>query len=204
MIRSSRTAASLALAGVVLLASCGGGRPSKYYMLAVPPASAPAAAALPVDLLVGRVTAPQLLRDDRIVYQATSNQLGTYEYHRWAEPPAMMLEELLLRAMRDGGRFRSVQSQKSNTRGDFVVRGRLYEFGEVSGSPLTARMKLELEAYTPLDGKVVYVQLFTHTEQVQGKEVVDVVAALDRAVQRTLADFTAGLADRLAKVPPKS
>jgi ABC-type uncharacterized transport system auxiliary subunit len=194
----------IAAAGLVAaLAACGSVRPSKYYTLSVPAAAPVAGAAAPADVLVGRVTAPQMLRDDRIVYRSSGTQLGAYEYHRWAEPPTEMISELLFRSLRDSGRFRSVQSLRSNARGDILVRGRLYEFGEVTGSPLTGRVKLEVEAYDQQTGKVVFSRMFSADEPVNGKEVADVVAALDSAVKRALSEFTTGFADYCAAHPPK-
>ena len=201
MIRTLRIVSAIALCAA--LASCGSSRPSKFYSLQVPSATPAAASRLPVDVLVGRISAPQILRDDRIAYRASATELGTYEYHRWAEPPAVMIEELVLRSLRDSGRFRSVQTQKSNTRGEFIVRGRLYEFGEVSGTPLTGRIKLELEAYDPGEGRVVFTRLFASDEPVNGKEVADVVVALDRGVQRAVSEFVPAFADYCAKNPPR-
>jgi len=41
-----------------------------------------------------------LYREDRIVYGNGAEQLGTYEYQRWAEPPTEMIQEVLLRELR--------------------------------------------------------------------------------------------------------
>lgn len=201
MIRTVRFVSAIAFCAA--LASCGSTRPSKYYSLQVPSTSAAATSPLPLNVLVGRISAPQILRDDRITYRASANELGSYEYHRWAEPPAVMIEELVLRSLRDSGRFRSVQSQKSNTRGEFVVRGRLYEFSEVVGTPVIGRIKLELEAYDPAEGRVVFTRLFAGDEPVNGKVVADVVAALDRGVQRAVSEFVPAFADYCAKNPPR-
>ncbi len=200
MMRRYRLLAASAL--VIILSACGSSRPSKYYMLQLP-AAPEGGAALPVDLLVGRIFAPQLLRDDRIIYRAGANEVGAYDYHRWAEPPGPMLESVLLHSLRQSGRYRAVHSYRSNARGDVLIRGRLYDFSEVTGSPLVARLKLELEAYDIAAQKPVFARSYSQDEQVSGKEVADVVAALDRATQRAVADFNAGLVEALAKWSPK-
>ena len=52
-------------------AGCGGSRPIKYYVLDAGPAPAVSATPqIPVTLLVSRVTAAHLYRDDRLVYGA--------------------------------------------------------------------------------------------------------------------------------------
>ncbi len=195
---------ALALA-VGALASCGATRPSKYYQLEVP-AVAPAGGvpdAYSVSLLVGRLTAPHLYRDDRIVYRTGPEQLGTYQYHRWAEPPTEMLEAILLRMLRASGRHGTVQSLRSNARGDYIVRGRLFNFEELAGGALAARVAFEIELYEIKTGTTVWSQYYSHDEPVNGKTVADVVAALDRNVQRGLEQVTAGLDQYFSTHPPK-
>jgi len=197
--------AVLSLALVVgALAGCGATRPSKYYQLEVPqvPSAAGGRDPYPVALLVGRLTAPHLYRDDRIVYR-TGPQLGTYQYHRWAEPPTEMLEAVLLRTLRASGHYRTVQSLRSNARGDYIIRGRLQNLEEVSGGSLAARVTFEIELYEIKTGTTVWSQFYSRDEPVNGKGVAEVVAALDRNVQRGLEQITSGLDQYFAAHPPK-
>jgi len=194
-------ALALALAG---LAACGSVRPSKYYALAIP-ASAPAPAVVrpsPVALLIGRLTAPHLYRDDRIVYRTGPERLGTYAYHRWAEPPTEMLEAILLRLLRESGHYRSVQFLRSNARGDYIVRGHLYNFEEIEGRSVSGRVAFELELYENKTGTTVWSQFYSHDEPVNGKEVEAVVEALDRNAQRGLQQVVAGIEQYFASHPP--
>src|SRR6202163_3094621 len=125
---------------------CGAARPSKYYQLTVPGDLAPAADPnpYPVTLLLGPLTSSHLYREDHIVYSSAGQNMGTYEYQRWAEPPTEMIDEVLFRQLRASGRFRAVNSMHSNARGDYVLHGRLYDFKEMSGSSLLARVAFEL------------------------------------------------------------
>src|SRR6267143_711286 len=77
---------------------CGATRPSRYYQLTVPPDAAAVERpdSLPVTLLLGAFMTSHLYREDRIVFGNGPEQLGTYEYQRWAEPPAEMIQEVLL------------------------------------------------------------------------------------------------------------
>jgi ABC-type uncharacterized transport system auxiliary subunit len=177
------------------LAGCGAARPSKYYQLEVPqvPSAAGTHDPYPVALLVGRLAAPHLYRDERIVYRTGPEQLGTYQYHRWAEPPTEMLEAILLRMLRASGRYRTVQSLRSNARGDYIIRGRLQNLEEVSGGSLAARVAFEIELYEIKTGTTVWSQFYSRDEPVTGKGVAEVVAALDRNVQRGLEQISAGL-----------
>ncbi len=185
------------------MAACGSTRPSKYYQIEVPETPPAASNPWPVALLLGRISAPHLYRDDRIVYRTGPEQLGAYEYHRWAEPPTEMLEDALLRMLRASGRYRTVQPLRSNARGDFILRGRLHHFEEVSGGSLAARVAFEMELYEPQTGTTVWTHFYSSDEPVQGKEVAQVVQALDRNVKRGLQEVTTGLEQYFSAHPPK-
>ena len=36
------------------------------------------------------------------------NEIGTYNYHHWAEPPARMVKVILIRQLRASGKYQSV------------------------------------------------------------------------------------------------
>jgi len=188
---------------LAVMAGCGATRPSKYYTLEVPDKPPATGHSYPVSLLVGRFAAPHLFRDDRLVYRSRNAEMGTYEYHRWAEPPTEMLETMLVRLLRASGQYRSVELLRSNARGDYIVRGRLSALEEVDdGSPL-ARVALEIELYSPKTGTTVWSHFYRHDEPVNGKTVPAVVEALNRNVQSGLAETVAGLDQYFAEHPPK-
>lgn len=190
---------------VVFLGGCGAARPTKYYQLTVPgdaPAS-PGADPAPVTLLVGNLQASHLYREERIVYSADGEQMGTYEYQRWAEPPTEMVEEVLLRELRASGRYRAVYAQHSNTNGDFLLRGRLYDFKEVTGKAMVARVTVEFEMRDLKSGATVWTHYYQSDEPVNRKDVPAMVAALDRNVQRGVKEVLAGLDQYFASHPAK-
>jgi cholesterol transport system auxiliary component len=186
--------ATVALA-IGLLNGCGAGPPIKYFRLTVSPDAAKAerAEAFPVTLLVGSLTASHVYRGDRIVYGNGQQQMGTYQYQRWADPPTEMIEEVLLRSLRASGRYRAVYSQRSSTQGDYALRGRLQDFQELTGSRMSARVTLELEMRDLKTGATVWTHDYTHDEPVDGKDVLAVAAALDRNAQRGVSEMLASL-----------
>jgi len=187
------------------LSGCGAARPSKYYQLTVP-ADAGAiekADAVPVRLLLGGLVTSHLYREDRIVYGNGPEQLGTYEYQRWAEPPAEMIQEVLLRELRATGHYRAVHMRRSNVTGDFAIRGRLYDFKEVDGSPTSTRVTLELEMRDLKTGATVWNHYYTHDEPASGKDVPAIVAALDKNVQQGVKEMVESLDQYFASHPIK-
>ncbi len=197
--------ALLTAMALVTPSGCGAARPSKYYQLTVPgeQSAAQGADPVPATLLLGPLLASHLYREDRIVYSMGGAQMGTYEYQRWAEPPTEMIEEVLLRRLRASGHYKAVYAHRSNANGDFVLRGRLYDFKEVSGSPILAKVTFDLELRDLKSGATVWTHYYTHDEPVAGKDIPAIVAALDRNVQAGVKGVLVSLEQYFAAHPVK-
>jgi len=191
----NRRFVSIAALAAGLLTGCGAARPSKYYQLTVPGDAALAAERSPyaVTLLLGPLRASHLYREDHIVYSSTGQNMGTYAYQRWAEPPTEMLVNVLLRDLRASGRYRAVDVLRSNSHGDFILYGRLYDFKEISTAPLMARITVDLEMRETKTGSTVWTHFYSHDEPVSGKDISAVVAALDRNAQRGMGEVKSSL-----------
>src|SRR5258708_33304153 len=94
----------------------------------------------------------------------------------------------MLRRLRAYGRYRDVNTLRSGAQGDYVLRGRLYDFKEVSGQSLVARLSFELELHDTKTNATVWTHSYNYDEPVGGKDVPSVVATLDRNVQRASAE----------------
>jgi cholesterol transport system auxiliary component len=203
--RRIRDAALIVLA-VGFAAGCGASRPVKYFALEVPetPTVAQSSSAqYPVSLLVTRVAATHLYRDDRLVYGINAEELGTYEYARWAEPPVDMIQDSLIASLRSTKQFRSVSAVASNLRGDYLVRAHLEALDEVEQPQLAARFAMEIDLYDPKSGATVWSDSYSHDQAVQGKKVEDVVAALDQNVKTGMNQLASNLAQYFASHPPQ-
>jgi ABC-type uncharacterized transport system auxiliary subunit len=178
-----------------MLNGCGAARPSKFYQLTAvgdrPSGADPSPYAL--TLLLGPITSSHLYRDDHIVYTSNGQAMGTYEYQRWAEPPSEMIDDVLLRQLRVSGRYQHVYSLRSDVRGDYLLHGHLYDFREISGNGLAARVAFEFELRDFKTGNTVWTRYYSHDEPVDGKDVPAVVAALNRNVASGLSELREGL-----------
>jgi ABC-type uncharacterized transport system auxiliary subunit len=185
----------LAVLSAALVAGCGAARPNAYYQLTVPGDrnAAPDRSPYAITLLLGPLRASHLYREDHIVYSSSGEHMGTYQYQRWAEPPTEMLDDIMLRELRASGRYRAVDALRSNARGDFILYGHLYDFKEISGAPLMARLTFDLELRETKTGATVWTHFYTHDEPVEGKDISAVVAALDRDAQRGVGELMSGL-----------
>ena len=178
-----------------ILNGCGAARPSKFYQLTIPSDKTSGAAPAPyaVTLLLGPITTSHLYRDDHIVYTSNGEAMGTYEYQRWAAPPSEMISDVLLRKLQDSDRYEHVYTLRSDSRGDYVLRGRLYDLREIDGKEPAARVAFEFELRDSKTGTTVWSRSYSHDEPVSGKNVTAVVAAMDRNVQSGLGEVLGGL-----------
>jgi ABC-type uncharacterized transport system auxiliary subunit len=193
------------LAASLTIAACTTARAPRYYFLTAPPAASNSnTSPFPVTILVGRLSAPRVLRDDRVVYGMTDFELGVDEYHRWTEPPTEMIEQLLVEHLRHSGQYRSVQRISSTARGDYLLRGHLSSLNEANDSAgLKARFNIQLELFDQKAGTVVWTDSYSHDEPVEKKSVSAVVGSLQKNVNTGITQLTGSLAQYFASHPPK-
>jgi ABC-type uncharacterized transport system auxiliary subunit len=197
--------ASLALLALGLAAGCGKTRPSNYYQLSASGALAPSTAQpLPVTIIVGLPAAPDLYRDNRVVYSVGDQKIGAYESERWIGPPPELIRDVILRNLRSSGRYQGVYTPQGKAGGDYVLRTRIYDFREQdSGSTIIGRLAMDIELQNSKTGDTVWQTYYNHDEPVSAKTVPDVVAALNRNVQMAANDIASGMDQYFAAHPPK-
>ena len=197
--------AALALLASALGVGCGPNRPITYYQLTNPGAVAPATAQpLPVSIIVGLPAAPDLYRDNRLVYAVGDQKIGAYEYERWIGPPPELIRDVILRNLRASGRYQGVYTPQGKAGGDYLLRTRIYDFKELdSGSSLMGRLTLDVELQNTKTGDTVWQTYYNHDEPIGAKTVPEVVAALNRNVQMAANDIASGMDQYFAAHPPK-
>lgn len=183
--------------------ACGTARAPRYYRLNLAPQSSQTSSALvPASILVGRLSAPRILRDDRVVYGMSDVELGVDEYHRWTESPTEMIEQLLVEQLRRSGQYKSVQRISSTARGDFLLRGHLESLNEIDKpAGIKARFDIRLELFDQKAGNVVWTGSYSHDEPVAKKSVTEVVESLQKNVNAGLDQLTGSLGQYFAAHP---
>jgi ABC-type uncharacterized transport system auxiliary subunit len=198
--------AALALA-VVLLAGCGGGPIPKtnYYKLHLPePAIAPAGA-LPATAVLQTLQASPMLTQDRIVYRPSQEEVGFYEYHRWAEDPRTTITNSLLGHLRQRGTFSQIVLFDGRARGDYMIRGRIERLEEIDfGGGVSVRVQLSIEMIDAESRKPVWQKTAESSSAVSVGEVRDVVAQMSAAVNKSVEELAAGLDSFLRSSAPRS
>jgi ABC-type uncharacterized transport system auxiliary subunit len=200
----ARLLLGLSLAAIVaLLAACGSGRPIKYYQISYPTAMPrPAADAINTTLLVRPLEASHLYLNDSIVYGFDSPEMGTYMNQRWVAPPVEMLQESLVRGLRASGRFHAVYTLRADpSGGQFILGGQLYDFKEVDGASIVARLSFEVRLRDRKNGVTVWNFMYNHDEPAGEKTVSAVAEAMNKNVQRSVAEVQTALEEYFREHP---
>jgi len=182
---------NLIIAAILVTAGCAPTRPVHYYTLA--PVSPPVFQLNPAGptMLVGIILTPEFLQDDRIHFRAGSNEAGSYEYHRWVARPGAVVGESLVRALRGSGRYRRVMEAYSSSAGDYLLRGRLYEFDEVDNPAIQTKISLHLVLIDAKTNRDVWSHPFEREEPASGKTIEEVVRSMDRNLQQVVKEAVA-------------
>jgi ABC-type uncharacterized transport system auxiliary subunit len=194
-----RTTGALQLGGFAglafLLAACGSSRPIKYYQVSYPTTAAVSENPINASLLVRPFEASHLYLDDRVVYGFDAPEMGTYEYHRWSEPPVEILQTALVRGLRSTGQYRAVYTLRPDPDGRFILSGQIYDFKEVDGANVAARLSYQIRMRDRKTGFTVWDHTYSYDEPATEKTVSAVVLAMDKNIQRSVQEVAAGLGE---------
>jgi ABC-type uncharacterized transport system auxiliary subunit len=189
------------LATVALTAvACGSAPRTFYYTVEKNPISAARPGTLPGQVGVAKPRASHLLRQDRIVYFSNQNELNFYHYHRWAEPPPVLVQSLIIQELRAAGLFGDVVVYRAQPGLDYLLRGRLLAMEEVDeGSEVRARFSLALELVRQEDNHTLWSQQHQCERAVSGETVETVVTTINACVDETLTQLTRSLGQALSQ-----
>lgn len=176
---------------VACLACAGKVPPTLYYVLDLP-APAPAADRLDHTAVLMPMRVGKVVGQGRVVYRESPEQVGFYEYHRWAEDPEDSVAEALLRELMARGTFESVIPFDGRTKADFLLRGEIRSLEEIDyGGPVRAAAAVSLELVDASTGRVVWSGAASRTEGVPASEVRSVVKSMSAAVREAIQQLSA-------------
>jgi ABC-type uncharacterized transport system auxiliary subunit len=198
----NRASGSVVLSLLALsLFGCGSSKPIHYYTIQSSTAPALSTGAQAVSLQVARISGAEFLRGTPIAYRVGNNEMGMYEFSRWVEPPVEMVQTSLIHTLKATGNYMSVETLGSSSEGQYVVRGRLYDFEEIDGPSITGLVSMEFDLYDRKSGKIVWSHSYSQSEPVGSKEMSAVVGALNANLDRGLKETAAGLNEYFASRP---
>ena len=188
-------------AATLILAGCGGKvLYPKYYTLDIPPPPTPKLSdpRLPVTVAVRRFDIPPYLRQGRIVYRPARQEIGFYEYHRWAADPAPTVTTAVIDSLRSSRLFSFVKSYDGQDRPDYLMSGRLERLEEIDyGGGVRVEAELSAELVNLRTGATVWTGDAAETLRVDSRDVTSVVLEMSHAVQKSIDRLVASLEQQL-------
>ena len=172
-------------AGMFLLAACS--QPptpvDQFYRLDVT-----AAAKSPLKLNgiveVERFVADGLNASRPIVFTDAGDASGlqSYHYHFWSEPPSIMLQNALVRYLRQSGVAKTVVTPAHRVEPDFIVTGKITQFEHVRGPSPEVVATLELSVKNRTTDTLNILREYEIKSQAQNGTVRAAVTQFSRAV----------------------
>jgi ABC-type uncharacterized transport system auxiliary subunit len=187
----------------MFLMSCGSPRPIKYYEVSYPTKSVVAPDAIDTTISVRLFEASPLYLDNKMVYGFDSPEMGTYEYHRWVEPPVMLLQNSLVRGLRSSGRFKGVYTLHADATSRYILGGQLYDFKEIDGPTTLARLAYITRLRDRKSGSTLWDYTYSHDEPATEKSLTAFVMAMDKNLQLSVQEVQAGLEEYFKAHPPQ-
>lgn len=192
--------AILPVAFLLAAIACGGGKiPSThYYALDLPAAPAPKPSTAQESLAIRAVTAADPFTQDRIVYRPSREEVGFYEYHRWAADPRESVQSALLAKLKASGLFKTVAGYDGRLKADYILQTRIERLEEVDfESGVKVYVELAAELVDAGTGRVVWTGRGQGSGSVTSPDVKDVVAQMSQAMTTSLDQIVEGLEQTL-------
>ena len=176
---------ALMMAIVTVLTGCGGKlRYPAYYTLNLPaPPDPPAAENVRTSIAVREFQSPGYLRQGPIVYRRTPEEVGFYEYHRWAADPRTLLTSAVVDHLRASGQYSMVSTYDGRPNNDYVFSGKLEKLEEVDyDSGVKVQVAMSAQITRVATGATVWSNAVSETGTVSQRNVPGVVSEMNRTV----------------------
>ena len=193
--------AALLLALTLLLTACAGGAPPQdsFYRLSVPAPHALTQVALPGIVEVSRFSGEGLVGDRAILYSYRDkpDKVDRYTYHLWIAPPPELLQEQLVRDLRQANAATTVVTADLRVPPDFVIEGRVRRVEQIAGVAPSGVVELELGVVRLRGNALVMLKTYRVEKPVASEQVPESIAGFESAVGEVYAHFL----DDLSRLP---
>jgi ABC-type uncharacterized transport system auxiliary subunit len=166
-----------------------------YYTLHVPPApDPPSGPEARSSVAVREFRSPGYLRQGPLVYRASAEQIGFYEYHRWATDPRDFVTSAIADRLRAGGTFAEVKLYDGRSHADYILSGRLEKLEEVDyEGGVKVEVALSAQMTDIRTGAMVWANSASDVENVPQRNMPAVVGemshSMDRAIEKLLSSI---------------
>ena len=175
--------------------------PNYYSLTSAAPTLEPKSVDLHLSatLAVRNFETPEYLRQGRIVYRQSPEEIGFYDYHRWAADPGVAVTTSVIESLRSSNLFSVVEPYDGRSRPQYILSGRVDRLDEIDykgGVKVEARISAQL--LDTRTGALVWANTATETSDVPSRSVSAVVAAMNHAAQSGVDQLVASLGQQLS------
>src|ERR1700751_2944748 len=187
--KKRRMAVCLVLATLIILVGCGGAAkyPNYYTLHIQPPVDPPAQEGVRASLAVREFRSPTYLRQGAIVYKTSPEQIGFYNYHRWAVDPREFLTNAVADHLRASGNFSQVKVYDGRPGVDYVLSGRLEDIDEIDyDGGVKVQVAISAQMVSLATGATVWTNSVSEVGTVSQRDVPAVVSAMNGTMGRAI------------------
>lgn len=181
-------ASSCVLKVLIILCGCGAIKYPSYYTLNVPPPpDPPGRANLHASLAVRQFRSPEYLHQGAIVYKTSPEQIGFYNYHRWATDPRDSVTNAVADRLRASGNFAQVKPYDGRADVNYVLSGRLEKLEEIDfEGGVKVEVAISAQMVQLSTGATVWTNSVTEVEQVDKRNVPAVVSTMNCTLEQAI------------------
>src|SRR5215475_14890964 len=178
-----------ALATLSILTGCGGAvKYPKYYTLNVPPPpDPPVQEGVHTSLAIREFRSPAYLRQGAIVYKTSPEQIGFYNYHRWAVDPREAVTNAVVDRLRASGNYTQVKLYDGRADIDCVLNGRIEKLEEVDyDGGVKVEVAISAQMTNLATGATVWTNTVDEVGTVGQRDVPAIVSEMNRTMERAI------------------
>jgi ABC-type uncharacterized transport system auxiliary subunit len=183
------TAILFTLAFSVFFMGCMGSvKYPNYYTLNLPPApDPPVPEGVRASLAIREFRSPSYLRQGAIAYRTSPEQIGFYNYHRWAADPREFVTNAVADRLRASGNFAQVKRYDGRSDVDYVLSGRLEKLEEVDyEGGVKVAVAISAQITNLRTGTTVWSNDVSEVGTVAQRNVPAVVSEMNRTMDRAI------------------
>jgi len=180
---------SFAVMTLIVLAGCGGAvKYPNYYALHIPPPpDPPPQEGVRASLAVREFRSPAYLHQGAIVYKTSPEQIGFYNYHRWATDPREVVTNAVTDRLRASGSFTQVKLYDGRSDVDYVLSGRIEKLEEIDyEGGIKVEVAITAQMTNLTSGVAVWANTVDEIGTVDQRDVPAVVSEMNRTMERAI------------------
>ena len=169
--------------------------PTYYTLNLAPTVDPPPKSGALASIAVRGFQAPVYLREGPIVYLTSPEEIGFYEYHRWAVDPRQTITNAIIERLRASGNFALVKTYDGRNDVDYVLSGNLDKLDEVDyEGGVRVEVALSAQVIDLHSGKTVWTNSSAEKAKVEERKVSAIVSQMSSLTDRGIEELLKSLA----------